>query len=73
MPKGGFQLVISGFHQLFSGKIFSSGLDLEEHAPAFADMTSTSPDDVSRDPARKSVEIARFVSGMQDSMASLER
>ncbi|CAM9977371.1 unnamed protein product, partial [Hapterophycus canaliculatus] len=68
IDKGCRAIVLCG-----SGKIFSSGLDLEENGPAFADMTSTSTGDVNKDPARKSVEIARFVSGMQDSMASLER
>lgn len=59
---------------LTPGKVFSSGLDLEEHAPTFLAMTSPSPaGDLTRDPARKSFEIARFVSGMQDSLASLDR
>lgn len=38
------------------------------------EMTTPAPaGDVTRDPARKSVQIARFVSGMQDSLASLDR
>ncbi|CAM9931057.1 unnamed protein product [Ectocarpus sp. 8 AP-2014] len=57
-----------------SGKVFSSGLDLEEHAQTFMEMTTPAPaGDVTRDPARKSVQIARFVCGMQDSLASLDR
>ncbi|CAM9763536.1 unnamed protein product [Pylaiella littoralis] len=57
-----------------SGNVFSSGLDLEEHAPTFLAMTSPSPaGDLGRDPARKSFEIARFVSGMQESLASIDR
>eukprot|EP00904_Undaria_pinnatifida_P010587 jgi/Undpi1/6659/HiC_scaffold_20.g09138.m1 len=55
-----------------SGKLFCSGLDLEEHAPAFREMTSSSGDG-SSDPARKSFGIARFVSGMQESLAALDR
>eukprot|EP00903_Cladosiphon_okamuranus_P006540 g6390.t1 len=57
-----------------SGNVFSSGLDLEEHAPKFMEMTSPSPlGDNTKDPARKSFEIARFVTGMQESLASLDR
>lgn len=56
------------------GNVFSSGLDLEEHAPTFMKMTSPSPvGDTTKDPARKSFEIARFVAGMQESLASLDR
>lgn len=57
-----------------SGKVFSSGLDLEEHAQTFMEMTTPAPaGDVTKDPARKSVQISRFVSGMQDSFACLDR
>lgn len=57
-----------------SGKMFCSGLDLEDHASKFAEMTSPSPvGDTTKDPARKSFEIARFVTGMQQSLASLDR
>lgn len=59
---------------LASGKVFSSGLDLEEHAPTFMKMTSPSPvGDTTKDPARKAFEIARFVAGMQESLTSLDR
>lgn len=59
---------------LASGNVFSSGLDLEEHAPKFMEMTSPPPvGDTTKDPARKSFEIARFVTGMQESLASLDR
>ena len=54
--------------------MFSSGLDLEEHAPTFMKMTSpASAGDAAGDPARKSFEIGRFVSGMQQSLASIDR
>lgn len=57
-----------------SGSVFSSGLDLEEHAPTFMEMTSSAPvGDTAKDPARKAFEIARFVSGMQESLTSLDR
>ncbi|CAM9292809.1 unnamed protein product [Laminaria digitata] len=54
-----------------SGKVFCSGLDLEEHAPTFREMTSVARDG-SGDPARKSFGIARFVTEMQESLAALD-
>lgn len=55
-----------------SGKVFSSGIDLEEHGPTFREMTSPARDG-SGDPARKSFGIARFVTGMQESLAALDK
>ncbi|CAM9175042.1 unnamed protein product [Ascophyllum nodosum] len=53
-----------------SGSVFSAGIDLEEFGPTFRDMTATSGEG-GKDAARKSVDIMRFVSGMQETFASL--
>ena len=54
------------------GSVFSAGIDLEEFGPTFRDMTATSGEG-GKDAARKSVDIMRFVSGMQETFASLNR
>lgn len=55
------------------GKLFSSGLDLEENASTFREMTSSAGGGKGRDPARKSFEIAQFVTGMQESLGCVDR
>lgn len=67
-----------------AGKIFSSGLDIEEHADMFREIASNDGGDNGGtsggngssgglDPARRTFANIEFVRGMQESLGSLHR